>query len=336
MFSSRKELMLQLDDPLWQKLDDAHRDRNIPKLLSELANAWHDEKARSLFWDCLCHQRTCYGSTYAAVPHLLKIAESQANRHQRLEIALCLGFTAFCAFDHQFEPIGKCEEAPLRGLPDTLVGWDRKLDCYRSLVALDKNAGRSVSAHDKNVLLPRFKKILQIDPINESDLVKIRLIRLEFFSALQEIRALCEVALLENLQDKSAVQYLLCGVAAADGLHDLASVLQYGMDGQFRCPSCSCIYEYALFNGRVAIYVTERRIRKEDRTLNDFRAGAPSRADGFMVPIAADAKISDGRAAALLALANCAASQDPALLVLNFLGRFQCCKCGAEGRAMAV
>jgi hypothetical protein len=47
--------MLPLDDPLWAKLDDAHRDRNIPKLLSRLAKAWGHEKAISLFWDCLCH-----------------------------------------------------------------------------------------------------------------------------------------------------------------------------------------------------------------------------------------------------------------------------------------
>jgi hypothetical protein len=37
--------MLELTDPLWEKLDDANRDRHIPKVLSELAEAWNDETA---------------------------------------------------------------------------------------------------------------------------------------------------------------------------------------------------------------------------------------------------------------------------------------------------
>jgi hypothetical protein len=55
--------MLSLKDPLWKKLDDAHRDRDIPVLLSGLAKTWNDETVNSLFWDCLCHQETCFGAT---------------------------------------------------------------------------------------------------------------------------------------------------------------------------------------------------------------------------------------------------------------------------------
>src|SRR5580704_10076117 len=90
-------LMLPLNDPLWKKLDDAHRDRSIPDVLAGLAESWNDEAANSLFWDCLCHLETCYGATYAAIPHLLKIAESESARHQRFEIALFSGFVALCA-----------------------------------------------------------------------------------------------------------------------------------------------------------------------------------------------------------------------------------------------
>jgi hypothetical protein len=197
--------MLPLDDPLWQKLDDAHRDRDIPKLLSELAKAWDDEEARSLFWDCLCHQGTCYGATYAAVPHLLKIGQSETGRRQRLEIALFLGFVALCAFGPEHGSSAKCKKAPLQGLPDTLYEWDRKLDCFRGFVGFMEDPGRSVSIYEKDVLLPRYKEILQIDPIDESDLEKIRTIKREFVSTLPEIRALCERAFLENLQDENAV-----------------------------------------------------------------------------------------------------------------------------------
>jgi hypothetical protein len=64
--------MLELTDPLWEKRDDALRHCESA---SELAVAWNDEIATSLFWDSLCHQRTCYDATYAVAPHLLPLAE---------------------------------------------------------------------------------------------------------------------------------------------------------------------------------------------------------------------------------------------------------------------
>jgi len=72
--------MLELSDPLWKKLDAAFRDTDIPRALWQLADAWSDEIATSLFWDTLCHQGTCYDATYAVVPHLLKIAEPDTPR----------------------------------------------------------------------------------------------------------------------------------------------------------------------------------------------------------------------------------------------------------------
>jgi hypothetical protein len=45
--------MLPLNDLLWKKLDDAHRDRDIPELLSRLAKAWDDEtETRGHLTDC--------------------------------------------------------------------------------------------------------------------------------------------------------------------------------------------------------------------------------------------------------------------------------------------
>ena len=89
--------MLEVSDPLWNKVDDAHGVDYVPGILSELAASWEDEAARSLLFNDLCHQETCYGATYAAIPHLLKIAEPEENRQQRREIAFFLGFVALCA-----------------------------------------------------------------------------------------------------------------------------------------------------------------------------------------------------------------------------------------------
>ena len=110
--------MLPLDDPLWEKLDDAHRERDIPKLLSELAETWNDETANSLMGDCLYHQETCYGATYAAVPHFLKIAQPEMNRDQRLQIATFLGFVVLCALDPRKR--SSSDDESLQGLPRTI------------------------------------------------------------------------------------------------------------------------------------------------------------------------------------------------------------------------
>jgi hypothetical protein len=281
--------MLPLNDPLWKKLDDAHRDRDIPELLSGLTETWSDETAKSLFWDCLCRQETCYGATYAAIPHLLKIAEPEKNRHQRLEIALFTGFVALCVLDPRRGSNGEFEGDLLPGLPQTLDAWDRKLDCFRGLAAnLDDP---DISHYERTVLLPRFKKMLAIEPVHAGDLQKIESIRADFYSALPTIRSVCERTLLENLHDKDAVSYMLSGIAAADGLLNLARLLHYGSEGWFRCSRCEWRYQYILFGDRVAIYADEnsspilpRPDSGEGRALRDFKEHAPSRSDGFVAP----------------------------------------------------
>ena len=82
-------------------------------LLSALATSWDDKTASTLLWDELWHQNTCCGATYAAVPHLLKIAEPEENRYQRVEIALFLGHVAL-ATGGQRDP-GDQSENLLRG-----------------------------------------------------------------------------------------------------------------------------------------------------------------------------------------------------------------------------
>src|SRR5262252_7146310 len=69
-------------------------------------------------------------------------------------------------------------------------------------------------------------------------------------------------------------RYLLSGVAAADGLIGIASLLNRGCDGQFMCASCGCGYEFIRFGERIVVYADTPR---EDKALSDFRDGAPSR-----------------------------------------------------------
>ena len=204
--------MLLLGDPLWKKLDDGQGGRVIPEVLAGLADDWDDEAANSLFWDCLCHQETCYGATYAAIPHLLDIAEPEENRQQRLEIALFLGCVVRCALDER-----RIAADDPQGLPRSAEEWDRKLDGYRSLLGNIEAAEGFTSPYEERVLRPRYEEILATGPVKGSELEKIESIRVDFFAALPSIRALCERSLLENLNDEGAVQHLLSGIAAADG-----------------------------------------------------------------------------------------------------------------------
>src|SRR5262249_38299630 len=160
---------------------------------------------------------------------------------------------------------------------------------------------------------------------NKRDLKKIETIRADFFSALPEIRALCERALLENLQDKGIFQHLLSGMAAADGLLSLALLLTFGRDGCFKCNACDSKNDYVLFGDQIAIYAESDAPRADDRKLQDYKERAPSRADGFMVPLSNNESL-DPRVTALLLFSNRAVNPEPALLLRNFLGTFHCSK----------
>jgi hypothetical protein len=331
-------MMLPLNDALWKKLDDAHRDRDIPELLSEIADTWNEETVNSLLFDCLCHQETCYGATYAAIPHLLNIAQPERNRHQRREIALFAGFVALCALEDRRR---QGRNGALPGLLETFEEWDGKLDCFRGLVASLENPDRIGSAYERSVLLPRWKRVLTVAPVNADDLAKVQAIKAQFVASLSLIKAVCERALLENLRDEHAVRYLLSGAAAAGGLLSVARLLNYGAEGLLQCASCHWTHEYILFENRIAVYAREGTpsvVRGEDageaRMLRDFKDGLPSRCDGFISP-ARDDEVLEPCAAELLALAERAPNRSSALLLRNFLGVFVCCKCGAQGPTRA-
>jgi len=318
--------MLPLTDPLWQKLDSGFDDRqDVPRLLLELAEAWDKDKAASLFSEALYDEGTWYGATYAAVPHLLQLAEPDSNREQRGEIALFLGYIALCALERE-------AEAPLPGLPEDLEGWDRILDGYRSLVATYEDPTRPSDAHEQS-LLPLYKEILAVDPVNAADLDKIKSIRVEFLFSLPRISALCERVLLESIDDDLGREryVLLSGIAAAEGLLGLSTLLNYGTEGWLRCAACDWNYQYALYGERIAVYADpppESQSGYERVTL-DFMEEAPSRADGFIIPAGRD-DVSDARALRLLSLGDRSPGPEPGLLLRSFLGHIECCKCGAQ------
>lgn len=295
--------MLRLDDPLWTKLDDAHRDRDIPALLRSLAVTWNDDAANSLFYDCLCHQGTCYGATYASIPHLIEIAQHPDQRHQRLEIAVFLGQVVLNGLEPHENDYADGPSLLPHGLPKTRDEWETKLRYWDD-----------------------------VPPMDVGDLRKIERIRKDFFATLPAIRELCERAFLENLEDDVTAPYLLSGVAAADRLVALADLLEGGASGDFRCSSCRRNYHYLFLTDRLAVYKDDDLGRR--RSVDDFREGAPSRCDGFVQP-AADSDPVDPPIAALFALAMRARSPRPALLLRHFLGTFLCARCGSRGQICA-
>jgi hypothetical protein len=60
----------------------------------------------------------------------------------------------------------------LQGLPETLEGWDRNLDCFGDLVAMLERSDRPRSEQAQTELLHRYRRVLAIDPVNADDLEK--------------------------------------------------------------------------------------------------------------------------------------------------------------------
>jgi len=72
--------MLPLDDPHWSSLADAYGDASgIPDLLRALAadpgpKPGYEAEPWFSLWSGLCHQGDVYTASYAAVPHIVRIA----------------------------------------------------------------------------------------------------------------------------------------------------------------------------------------------------------------------------------------------------------------------
>lgn len=65
--------MLPLDSDRWSQLEHCCGSaKAVPKLLSQLES--DDPCALSELWDMLCHQYSVYSATFAAIPHVVRIA----------------------------------------------------------------------------------------------------------------------------------------------------------------------------------------------------------------------------------------------------------------------
>ncbi|ATY33732.1 hypothetical protein [Sphingomonas psychrotolerans] len=74
--------MLELDDPRWSTLTHAYGSAaDTPELIRQLAHAPgpagdHEKEPWFTLWSSLCHQGDVFDASYAAVPHIVKIAFS--------------------------------------------------------------------------------------------------------------------------------------------------------------------------------------------------------------------------------------------------------------------
>jgi len=336
---------LPLTDPLWRKLDDAHRDRDIPALLRDLSETWDEGAAESLFWDCLCHQDTCYGATYASVPHLLEIAKNPPNQKAADDIAHFLGHVALVAFSESGS-CGSDDASVPQGLPLDLGAWDRKLDVFRSLTKhkqrdlADPDYPQHVYSQPRAALqaqLDRYADILARPPVSDQDLAVIMQIRQGFFAALQPISEICAQAYIQS-DSPDDRPYFLSGVAAAMGDRPLAQLFKFGDEGMFRCVKCEWDHDFARYDDRLAVYAsdaapgeTSEGIVGENRSFLDYKDGKPNRADGFVKPCDA-LDLSNPAVARLHNLTSAQDDKESATKLSNFTGTYACQNCGTTTR----
>ena len=81
--------MIELKSPRWSKLRQAYgAATDVPDLLQRLADG--DREAIWELYATICHQGTVYSASYAAVPHLAKIASATRRPRPRAEILTLL------------------------------------------------------------------------------------------------------------------------------------------------------------------------------------------------------------------------------------------------------
>jgi len=100
--------LIALDSPRWKEIRHAYGPAgDIPGLLraidSDESDAKKGESCWQEVWSSLCHQYSIYPATYAAIPHMVAVAERGSLRNQ-LEILIFIG--TVCAF-------GKLDSGPV-------------------------------------------------------------------------------------------------------------------------------------------------------------------------------------------------------------------------------
>lgn len=63
-------MLIPLSDPIWSRLHGPYGVQDVPGILGQLAQHWHADLARTLFWERLFHQDDLYPVTFAALPWL--------------------------------------------------------------------------------------------------------------------------------------------------------------------------------------------------------------------------------------------------------------------------
>ena len=77
--------MLDLDSPDWSELQHAYGTaEDIPSLLRDLErfppDVAHDNGTWHTLWSSLCHQSDIYSASFAAVPHIVRLAVASPDR----------------------------------------------------------------------------------------------------------------------------------------------------------------------------------------------------------------------------------------------------------------
>ena len=92
-------MMIPLNSPIWSQLEHAYGcASDTPGLLRQLESHVEDESPEAepwfSLWSSLCHQGDVYHASFAAVPHILKIAEAHPNRFSSsfLQLPACVEF----------------------------------------------------------------------------------------------------------------------------------------------------------------------------------------------------------------------------------------------------
>lgn len=91
--------MLPLDSPLWSQLEHAYGSAaDTPHFLHQLESHVDSESPEAdpwfSLWSSLCHQGDVYEASFAAVPHVLRIAEAHPTRFSSsfLQFPACVEF----------------------------------------------------------------------------------------------------------------------------------------------------------------------------------------------------------------------------------------------------
>ena len=313
--------MLALSDPLWCKLNTAYGfAKDIPLGLVALAEDWDEEAARDLMHGELLHQETCYGATYAAAPYLLKLAQPDCNVVQRMDIAVFLSHLALCAFRRSGQDTPA--NGSLNGLALTLESWEKTRDPYRP------ESGHGAERHKP----AGHCEIMDLERPSDAELRKFEDIRDSFMALLPDIGSLCERTFHEHRDDEYIPRYLLCGIAATEGLTELARLLDSGEDGSFTCAACGTNIDYILFGDFMALYFENSEggpahTQEADRALRDWEEGEAKRADCLVKALDNLDDQAEPLVDKLISLAQRAENPSVELLLRNFLGEFRCAEC---------